>query len=163
VSPVATASPTETTPFAACSGAMALGISTRPATRAPFARPRVVPLIETQVARTSRPTWATHHDGVEHLAEHRGVGHVRSADERGERHTATVCSQWGWCCSRAPASIAEQNLGVHLHCRSLARGTKARMGLVAFGSFNRSGSGPCFDRLRSTYCAPAARRHSSRQ
>lgn len=50
----------------------------------------VVPLIEAQVARTSRPTWATHDDGVEHLAEHRGVGHVRSADERSERHTATV-------------------------------------------------------------------------
>jgi hypothetical protein len=50
----------------------------------------VVAFVETKVDRASRPTWATHDDSNKHFADHRGVGHVRSANERGERHAATI-------------------------------------------------------------------------
>jgi hypothetical protein len=50
----------------------------------------VVALVEAQVFWATRAARATHDDGVEHLADHGGVWHVRAADERCERHAAAV-------------------------------------------------------------------------
>ncbi len=50
----------------------------------------VVALVEAQVFGASGAAWATHDNCVEHIANHRGVWHVRSADQRCDRHAAAV-------------------------------------------------------------------------
>jgi hypothetical protein len=50
----------------------------------------VVALVEAQVLGAPRASGATYDYGVEHIANHRGVWHVRSADQRCDRHTAPV-------------------------------------------------------------------------
>ena len=50
----------------------------------------VVALVEAQVFGASRAAWATHDNRVEHIADHGGVWHVRSADQRRDRHAAAV-------------------------------------------------------------------------
>lgn len=50
----------------------------------------VVAFVEAQVLGASRAARATHDNRVEHLANHRGVWHVRSADQRCDRHATAV-------------------------------------------------------------------------
>lgn len=50
----------------------------------------VVALVQTEMLRASRPTWATHDDGVEHLADHTRVWDVRARDDCGNWHAATI-------------------------------------------------------------------------
>ena len=50
----------------------------------------VVALVEAQVFWAPRSARATHDHSVEHLADHRGVWHVRAADERCDRYATTV-------------------------------------------------------------------------
>lgn len=50
----------------------------------------VVAFVETQVFGAPRAARATHDNCVEYFADHRGVWHVRSADQRGDRHAAAV-------------------------------------------------------------------------
>jgi hypothetical protein len=50
----------------------------------------VVALVEAQVFGASRAARATHDNRVEHVADHRGVWHVRSTDQRCDRHAAAI-------------------------------------------------------------------------
>lgn len=50
----------------------------------------VVAFVETQVLGAPRAARAAHDHGIEHVVDHRGVRHVRSADERGDWHAAAV-------------------------------------------------------------------------
>jgi hypothetical protein len=50
----------------------------------------VVAFVEAQVRWASRTARAAHDHRVEHVADHRGVGLVRSADQRSYRHATAV-------------------------------------------------------------------------
>lgn len=50
----------------------------------------VVAFVETKVRGTSRPARTTHDNGVEHLVDHAGVRDIRTGNERGDRHAASI-------------------------------------------------------------------------